>query len=136
MIEELEKSLVPLLASKLAVPVKLYPVNPSKYSMQSATGEVLVRYVGRKPTGQSLDAAFGMKKLQFKLSFVFRKLRGEQGLYQAIEGARELLENNQIQDSLPINFNAESFTAEQAGIWEYQQDYSFDYAFKNHLNTV
>lgn len=135
MIEQLETKLVELLTAELKVSVKLFPVNPSKYSMPSALGEVLVRYVGRSPKEKSLDGAFGMKQLNFKLSFVFRKLRGESSLYETLEQVRAFLENNRLEGSEPIEFLKEGFVTESAGVWEFQQDYSFQYGFQNHVTA-
>ena len=102
-----------------------YPENPKNYYPENETGDVLVRYEGRKVLGRDLGNGQNKVKLFAEVVVVSRELRGPDGAYAWLQQIYKALEGYTLSGSAgPLNMEAESFMDENNGIWQYGQKWS------------
>ncbi|GEM_PF-5105742 len=134
MIQDFEDTIIDTLKSVVNGSVKAYPQNPNKYFLQSAVGEVLVRYAGRSPKETDLAGALIRQEYIFEIVFVYRNLRGDKGVYTALNKAYETLQGAQVAESAkPLEFNDERFLDENNGVWQFGQKWKF---INSEINTI
>ncbi|MEG0518315.1 MAG: Gp37 family protein [Bacteroidales bacterium] len=124
-IEQMESALCALITA-LDLVSKPYPQSPGNYLPDAEPGEVLVRYCGHKPLRRDLAGTIVQKDIMFEILAVYRKLRGAEGLYEALEKISAKLEG-----LTPENFGgylellSEDFLDEYNGTWQYAQRWHF-----------
>jgi hypothetical protein len=129
--EQIENQLIHWLSSTIDYcGIRLYPDKPMDYFLKHNIGEILVRYDSTKWKSSEITTNSQEGIVKCELILVFRKLRGNQGLYHTINHIRNAIYGKKITNSTsPIQFDTEDLIGEEKGIWQYGIKISFGVVF-------
>lgn len=116
-----EKEIIDWLEQKIDFcGIRQYPDVPKDYFLKHKTGEVLVRYDSTKWDQKDVSNSYQEGKVRVELILVFRKLRGNNGLYDTSSLIKEALYNKRPTGSINgMQFESEDLISEEDGIWQY-----------------
>lgn len=102
-----------------------YPENPKNYYPENKTGEVLVRYEGRKVIERDTSGQYNRVRIFGELVVVSRQLRGDEGAYSWLSQIFRSLEGFTLDGaSGALHMEVESFMDEYNGTWQFGQKWS------------
>ncbi|AAU90999.1 conserved hypothetical protein [Methylococcus capsulatus str. Bath] len=124
-IEALEAAIVARLGAALPdVEVAPYPADPANYQFLHPVGALLVRYHGSHYGAlMDTDAVVQERLLAVEITFLFRALNGQDGLYAYLERARRVLTGFKPAGFGKVYPLRDAFLEEHGGEWRYAVDF-------------
>jgi len=100
--------------------VDAMPDKVAEYDIASYDGAILVHYRGSKYVGgNGRSPAVLQRRFDFDVHVIARGLAGKAGAPNVVEAVRRILQNRQIEGSLPLAPVEDGLHAEEKGAWIY-----------------